>query len=275
MSVYFSEFGPQPQHCFGVQLRHARFIDAENFADFLHGKFVEVVEGNHQALFFRQSIDGGAQNALNLGFVKNKERIQLRSVRNIFDERLAVFVVILPRKLLEAPEIQSFDLIHQLIELFERYFHRLADFFVGGGPPQALLQFPINTFQDPCSSLRRDRGAQSRLRRLSRMAPFDAQLGIGFEFHTAVRIEFFNGVQQPEDACAYQIIQFNMGWQLGGNSLSDVFDLGQMLQNQFIPFRIGGDWRFIRFFVGLTNPASLYPLAKGRRDTRPASQAIQ
>ncbi len=112
-----------------MQLGHTGLVHPQNFPDFLHGKFVEIIKRNHEPFFFGQRVNGRTQNALDLRFMENKKWIYLRSIRNIFHERFAVFVLILRSQLLKASEIQSFDLIYQFIELVERDFHFLKQRF--------------------------------------------------------------------------------------------------------------------------------------------------
>ena len=46
-----------------MYLGYAGFSDAQNLANFLHGKLFIVIEGDHQAFFFGEGVNGFRDNA--------------------------------------------------------------------------------------------------------------------------------------------------------------------------------------------------------------------
>ena len=205
-----------------VQLRHARFVDADLGADVLHRHFAVVVEADHLALAPGQRLNRGAHAIARLAaFVGRVGRLRLgRHQRR-----------------------RQRALVHVLAGVERR--RRLDGVDANDGAAQALLvgadaggEIGHRRFVSQLAAQRFARGIQlaaltahaARPRVLAQRVDHraaDAPLGEGLELDAAILIEAVGGVDQAEDAVLHEIADVDGVRHRGGHAPGQRLDKGQ------------------------------------------------
>ena len=226
---YFEQPGAQAAERGGVNLRDARFADAQYFPHFLHGELLEMIESQHLPLAGRQFRNR-----------QLKQRVHFRPKRLLvgivlFRSGLGIwrFAGMVFRSGLKALDIQATEIAAKVLKVIEAYFKLSRNFGLAGvaaqprlAPRDRLLQPPRLTAQRPRTPIHEPEAIQNRAA--------DAEFGVVFQLNIFAWIVLSHRIHQSENAGVNEILEQNLGRQTSVNAARNVLNVRKVIEEQLL-----------------------------------------
>src|SRR3954447_2017340 len=225
----------QTQHRFGVQLRHARFGDAEHLADLSQRQVLVVVERHDQLLALRQAGDRVGQAILHLGRVHRVGRIDRVRVLDRVEQRDLVSRGVRQRpQLVEGDHGAVRDARERVLELLDRHLELCRHLGVGRRAVQLVLEHRVRLLDLARTRSDRARDPVERAQ-LVDDRPLDAGHREGLELDLAGRVEALDRRDQSEQPVRDQVRLLDVRGQAGRHPARDVLHERGEREHELLP----------------------------------------
>src|SRR5271165_1199381 len=230
---HFRQPRAQPHYRERMNLRHARLADAQHRSYFLHGELLEVIERQNVLFLVRQLANDAGQQVFHLRTQAAEKRCVLGRIGQVVAQ---IFFLAVPGRLdAQAADFEAVELAQQVLQLLQGHPEFGRDFVFRGGAAQLQAELAVGFFD------------------LARLAPqlartpvhfaqtvedgaADAELGVGTELHLLGTVKLVERVDQSEHAGMHQVLERHVAGQPFVDAACQVFDLGQLFEQDAVAF---------------------------------------
>ncbi len=220
----------------GVDLAHPALGDAQDLSDLGEGQAVVVVHHQNRALAVGHGGHGGHEGLLGLLGLEGVDRAP-GTVGQRLTERGSLGPVPTSQHLVERHHAHRGDLAQRLVELPDAHVQLGRHLGVVRRPAQGRFEVRHRLLDGPCLGPHRSGHPVDRPELVDDRS-LDAGDGIGLEPQVPVDLEALDGVDQPDDPVADQILLVEVPWKAGQDPAGHVLDEGRVIDDELIAQRL-------------------------------------